>query len=170
MHRIPFSHLRDTFHTPAIWQTLGPCQGIYTLPELLERVSAGKILRKKRPATYRSASISKSSHLQWRIIIKKMVPYLDVISFFVSKPSTFNSPNSKYLKIFRFNLIDCMCFWDKWNAWIIQYSTKSMVVFFFLENKLKITITTDTTIYCTGNKFLKTIMFYWVIFYCFQHI
>ena len=39
-------------------------QGIYQqvyLPELLERVSAGKIL--EAPATYRSASISKSSHL-----------------------------------------------------------------------------------------------------------
>ena len=35
-------------------------QQVY-LPELLERVSAGKIFR--RPATYRSAEISKSSHL-----------------------------------------------------------------------------------------------------------
>ena len=35
-------------------------QQVY-LPELLERVSAGEIL--EAPATYRSASISKSSHL-----------------------------------------------------------------------------------------------------------
>ena len=30
-----------------------------------------------------------------------------------------------------------MCFGGKRNAGIIQYSTKSMVVFFFLENELK---------------------------------
>ena len=52
-----------------------------------------------------------------------------------------------------------MCFGDKRNAGIIQYSTKSMVVLFFLENELKITIRTDTPIYYTGSKFLKTMMF-----------
>ena len=51
-----------------------------------------------------------------------------------------------------------MCFGDKQNTGIIQYSIKSMVIFFFLENKFKITIMTDTTIYYTGSKFLKTMM------------
>ena len=51
-----------------------------------------------------------------------------------------------------------MCFGDKRNTGIIQYSTKSMVVF-FPENEFKITIMTDTTIYYTGIKFLKTMMF-----------
>ena len=50
------------------------------------------------------------------------------------KVSVVNSPNSQYLQIFGFNLIDFMCFGDKRNAGIIQYSTKSMVAFFFLEN------------------------------------
>ena len=52
-------------------------------------------------------------------------------SLFVSKPSIFNSPNSQYLEIIGFNLIDFMCFGDKRDAGIIQYSLKSMVVFFF---------------------------------------
>ena len=60
-----------------------------------------------------------------------LVTYLDVISIFVSKPSSFNSQNSQYLKIFGFSLIDFMCFGDKRNAGIIQYSIKSVVVFFF---------------------------------------
>ena len=44
--------------------------------------------------------------------------YLDIILLFVSKHSTFNFPNSQYLKIFWFNIIDFMCFGDKRNAGI----------------------------------------------------
>ena len=44
---------------------------------------------------------------------KQMLPYLAVISLFVSKPSPLNSPNSLYLKIFGFNQIDFMCFGAK---------------------------------------------------------
>ena len=47
---------------------------------------------------------------------------------------SFNSQNSQYLEIFGFNLIDFMSFGDKRNAGIIQYFTKSIVVFFFPEN------------------------------------
>ena len=68
---------------------------------------------------------------------KELVTYLDVISLFVSKLSTFNSPYSEYLEIFGFNLINFLCFGDKRNAGFIQYSTESIVVFFFPENDLK---------------------------------
>ena len=54
--------------------------------------------------------------------MKKLVTYLDVKSLFVSRPNTFNSPNSEYLEKLGFNLIDFMCFGDKRNAGIIQYS------------------------------------------------
>ena len=52
-----------------------------------------------------------------------------------------------------------MYFGDKQNASKMQelfsIPHKSMVVFFFTENELKITITTDTTIYYTGANFQK---------------
>ena len=41
------------------------------------------------------------------------MPYLDVLILFLFKTSTFNSPNSQYLEIFGFILIDFMCFSDK---------------------------------------------------------
>ena len=46
---------------------------------------------------------------QWRMIIKKLVPYLDVILLFVFKTSTFNSQNTQYLEFFLFNQIDFIC-------------------------------------------------------------
>ena len=49
-------------------------------------------------------------------------------------PFEFNSSNSQYLEIIGFNLIDFMYFGDERNAGIIQYSTKSILVFFFPEN------------------------------------
>ena len=45
------------------------------------------------------------------------------------------------------------------SAGIIQYSTKSMAVFFFQKINFKKPITTDTTIYYTLRFFLKTMMF-----------
>ena len=80
---------------------------------------------------------------------KKDVPYLDVISLFVTQPSTFNSTNSQYLEVFGFNLINFMCFGDKRNLWNENYSVfhKSQWSFSSSRNKFEITITTDTTIY-----------------------
>ena len=49
--------------------------------------------------------------------IKKFVPCLNVILLLVSKTSTFNSPNSQYLKIFGFIRIDFMCF-SNMQQWI----------------------------------------------------
>ena len=99
---------------------------------LLERVSARK--RERRLGSYRFALISKSSHLQWRIIIKKLVPYLDAILLFVFKTSTFNSPNSQYLEIFRFIGIDFMCFSDQGFLEINSVFHEKIVVFFCADN------------------------------------
>ena len=54
--------------------------------------------------------------------------------FFVSKPSTFISPNSKYLETFEFNRIDFMCFGDKGILAIYSVLHKEVVVIFFADN------------------------------------
>ena len=99
------------------------------LPELLERVSVGR-----RLGSYRFASILQSSHLYWHIIIKKLVPYFDVILTFVFETSTFNYPNSQYLEIFTFIRIDFIGFSDKGLLEINSVFRKKMVVFFYADN------------------------------------
>ena len=104
----------------------------------------------------------------------KWVKYLDVISLFVSKHSTFNSPNSQYLKIFWFNLTDFMCFetqeFRKTQEFTILRFVKrrnlrnagicfgeqelfsiplSPWPFSSFRKLIKKPMTTDTTIYCT---------------------
>ena len=66
--------------------------------------------------------------------MKKLVPYLDVITLFASKLSTPNSPNSQDLEIFVFSGFDYMCFGG--NAIVVIYSVfhKKVVVFFFANN------------------------------------
>ena len=64
-------------------------------------------------AADRSASILQSSHLSWRLIIKTLEAYLDVMLLFVSQTSTFASSNSIFLKIFGFIRYDFRCFGDK---------------------------------------------------------
>ena len=67
-------------------------------------------------------------------MMKKSVPYLDVVAVFVSKPSSFNFPNSQYLEIFGFNRIDFMCFGDRGILGIYSLFHKEVVVFFFADN------------------------------------
>ena len=75
-----------------------------------------------------------ASHLEWHIIIKKIVPYLDVILLFVFKTTTFNFPNSQYLEIFGFIRIDFMCFSDKGFLELYSVFHKKIVVFFNADN------------------------------------
>ena len=65
---------------------------------------------------------------------KKLVPYLDVISLFVSKPSTFNYINSQFLEISGFHRIDFVRFGDKGILGIYSVFHKEVVVFFFADN------------------------------------
>ena len=113
----------------------GRYQGIYnnryTLSELLERVSVGKTFEADSNLPI-CVNFKVFSFVMTYTNKKDGAIFGCHITFCV--PSTFNSENSQYLKIFRFNLIDFMCFGDTRNSRIIQYCTKSMVVFFFLEN------------------------------------
>ena len=65
---------------------------------------------------------------------------MDVISLFVSKPSTSNSLTSQYLEIFRFHQIDFMCFEEKGIVGIYSVFHKEIVVFFFVDNSQKNTL------------------------------
>ena len=102
------------------------------LPELLERVSARK--RGRRLGTYRFASILQSSHLQWRILTKKFVAYLDAMLLFVFKTCSFNFLNSQYLDIFGFIRFNFMCFSDTGFLEIYSVFHKKGVVFFYTDN------------------------------------
>ena len=79
----------------------------------MERISAGEVLEADSNLSVCINNFTVFSFVMAHNNKKKKVPYLAVISLFVSKPSTFNSPNSKQLKIFGFNGINFICFGDK---------------------------------------------------------
>ena len=120
----------------------------------------------RRIATYRAASILQSSHLQWHVIIKTLVTYLDVILLIVSQTSTSDSPDSLYLKIFGFIRYDFWCFRDK--AFSIQY-TEEFVSFDFKVHKKE--LLRQILRYSTpGSTYYRTMFIRKVLFYCFQYI
>ena len=102
----------------------------------------------RRISTYRSASITQSTHLLWRIIIKKFLPDLDVM-LLVAKTRTFDSPNSLYLEIFWFIRLDFGCVGDK------EYSIKQNILFLRFQTFIKKTITTKNLNDCSLKLFLK---------------
>ena len=55
----------------------------------------------------------------------------------MSKTSSFNSPNSKFLEIFGFIRIDFMCFSNKGFLEIYSVFPKEKWVFFFADNSLQ---------------------------------
>ena len=91
------------------------------LPELLERVSAGKA---QEVAGILSICVNFTVFSFVMVYNnKKVCAIFGCHITFVSKPRTFNSSNFRYSEIFGFNRIDFMCFGI---LEFIQYSTKKL--------------------------------------------
>ena len=113
-------------YTQGIWDL----SKVY-LPELLERVSAGKL----EPAGILSIFVNfKVFSFVKAHNNKTLVPYLDVILIFVFKTSTFNSSNSQYLEIFVFIRINFKYFRDNGIPRNLFRSPQKMVVFLYVNN------------------------------------
>ena len=76
------------------------------------------------------------------VIIKKFVPYLDVMLLLLSKTITVDSPNYLQLEIFPFIRQDFSCFT---NTEISSVLNKTKLRFLHFESFIK-NITTDTTL------------------------
>ena len=95
---------------------------------------------------------------------------MDVILLFVSKTSTFYSLNSYYFEIFGFIRIDCMCFSNKLFLEIYSVFPKQMCVFLLPIIYKKNYLNRYYDILQMLTIFLKHVLFYKVIFCCFQYI